>query len=548
MNDFVSMEMNIWNNKYASGMYDYKAEQEDLNEFKKIFANFGRNDKDCFLIKNSINYISILSNFKDFNPEKGDEILFKIRKSLKKDNKFEIINPINKYKIYSKKNDIDLNNKIWFPVKNADYLKDNILNYNLNINDVVRFGKKIYIINKMHFAFEKNLDENFYKNNNISYISLINKNSKSIFIFDLKPNQYKISNKKNINKINEVNKANGINKINKTNEINKENEINKAYDINEQKLKDSNKNYNENNQEFKNKGINTMNSNSISSKATTQNSFKTGTYNQSTSVTIKTKEATNLQLDNESDSDSENEYEKCWLCLSSFSDINNPLICLCNCHNYIHFKCLKMYLTSKFVVTENLKRTVITYTCKKFNCDICLKPYYLRFRIPEFDKTYELIDLNLPEETDYFCLESLDYVKDNNNIKTVHIVQLNDEEIKIGRSNFNDIIDNDSSVSRDHAVLKYNKNNRTLFLENKNGKYGTLVLVRGNIKVNEEKTHIQIGNTKISMDLTDKKKFNNIDKESSNIILYNAIYEKNSYYNDDDNDNDNDNYDYTFKV
>ena len=99
MNDFVSMEMNIWNNKYASGMYDYKAEQEDLNEFKKIFANFGRNDKDCFLIKNSINYISILSNFKDFNPEKGDEILFKIRKSLKKDNKFEIINPINKYKI-----------------------------------------------------------------------------------------------------------------------------------------------------------------------------------------------------------------------------------------------------------------------------------------------------------------------------------------------------------------------------------------------------------------------------------------------------------------
>jgi len=78
--------------------------------------------------------------------------------------------------------------------------------------------------------------------------------------------------------------------------------------------------------------------------------------------------------------------------------------------------------------------------------------------------------------------------------------------------------------------------------------YGTLVLVRGNIKVNEEKTHIQIGNTKISMDLTDKKKFNNIDKESSNIILYNAIYEKNSYYNDDDNDNDNDNYDYTFKV
>jgi len=533
------MEMNIWNNKYANGMYDYK---ENLNDFKKIFLNFGKKDKDCFLIRTSNNYISKIENLNDFFPKKGDEILFKIRKSLKKDNKFEIINPINIYKIYSKKNDIDLNNKIWFPVKNADYLQDNIKNYNLNINDVVRFGKKIYIINKIHFAFEENLDENFYKNNNISYISLINKNSKSIIIFDLKSNQYKISNKKNINNNKNINEENEVNKIN---------EVNKAYDINEPKLKDSNQNYNENNQDIKNKAINTMNSNSISSKATTQNSFKTRTYNKSTSLTIKTKEATNVQLDNESDSDSENEYEKCWLCLSSFSDINNPLICLCNCHDYIHFECLKMYLTSKISVTENLKRTVITYTCKKFNCDICLKPYYLRFRIPEFDKTYELIDLNLPEETDYFCLESLDYVKDNNNIKTVHIVKLNDEEINIGRNNYNDIIDNNSSVSRDHAVLKYNKNNRTLFLENNNGRYGTLVLVRGNIKVNEEKTFIQIGNTKISMELTDKKKFNNIDKESSNIILY-TISEKNSYYNNDDNDNDNDNdndsIDYTYKV
>jgi len=106
-------------------------------------------------------------------------------------------------------------------------------------------------------------------------------------------------------------------------------------------------------------------------------------------------------------------------------------------------------------VTENSKKTVITYAYSKFNCDICLKPYQSRFSIPEFDRTYELIDLNLPEEKDYICLESLDYIKDNNNIKNVHIIQLNDEEINIGRANYNDIIDEDISVSRDHAVLKY---------------------------------------------------------------------------------------------
>ena len=270
-------------------------------------------------------------------------------------------------------------------------------------------------------------------------------------IFELKANQYKINENKKIN-TEKVNQEKG-NKVNKKESQNINNNTKGApIDTNLNTINDKN--------------------NNISSNTTSE--------------------------------DSENEYENCWICLDSFSDINNPLICLCNCHDYIHFKCLKKYLTSKLIVTENLKKTVITLTCNKFNCDMCLKPYHLRFRIPEFDKTYELIDLNLPEETDYFCLESLNYIKDNNNIKTVHIVQLNDEEINIGRNDSNDIIDNDSSVSREHAILKYNKDNRTLFLENKNGRYGTLVLVRGNIKVSEEKTFFQILNTHISMELKTK--------------------------------------------
>ena len=77
-------------------------------------------------------------------------------------------------------------------------------------------------------------------------------------------------------------------------------------------------------------------------------------------------------------------------------------------------------------------------------------------------------------------------------------------------------------------------------MENKNGNFGTLVLVRGNIKANEEKTYFQIRNTKISIELTSEKKFNPIDKESSNKILYNTIYEINSdnnYINNNNNYN-----------
>ena len=67
-------------------------------------------------------------------------------------------------------------------------------------------------------------------------------------------------------------------------------------------------------------------------------------------------------------------------------------------------------------------------------------------------------------------------------------------------------------------------------MENRNGKYGTLVLVRGNIKIREEKTYFQILNAHISMELTNKNNFDKIGKES---FQYNIIYDNNDNDNDD---------------
>ena len=530
---FVLMEIQIWNNKDSNRMFYYS--NNLINEFKKVYFTFNRETKDCFLIKTKDNYIETIDEHKDFNENEGKEILFRIRNSLKNNN-YEVINPIFGQKILTSDYNNYLNDKIWFSVKSHSFLGGNKLNYNLNENDIIKIGKKKYNITKIHFANDNIIDEDFYKNNNISYVSIINKKSKPVFNIDIKPNRYKIRNNKNIN-IEKSNKEK-VNKVNKVNHVNKVNEVN---------IKEESKNINQNNDSkdtnynsIKSKNsINNMDNNISTNNASSQNNDKNGKNNYTnSSVALPTNAQTNntqivIGNDNNSDSDSENDNDKCWLCLCSKSDEENPLVCLCNCHNFIHYECLKSYMNSKIIVTENSKRTVITYTCLKFNCDICLKPYQLRFRIPEFDRAYEFIDSNLPEEKDYICLESLDYIKDNNNIKNVHIIQLNDEEINIGRANYNDIIDEDISVSREHAVLKYNKNNKSLFLENKNGKYGTLVLVRGNIKVKEEKTYFQILNTHISMELTSKKHFDKIGKES---FQFNAIY-----YDNDNYDNNNDN-------
>ena len=465
---FISMMFRIWKIENDNGIFYYKI--QNYNEYNNLFFNYGPNDKDCFFIKTLDNNIKCIEDHKTFNPEKGDEILFRIRKSFK-NNIYEIINPIIEHKI-SRNNCSNnyLNDKIWYPVKSSKYFEGNNQNYCLNENDVIKLGRKKYIVFKKHFSFGEEKgnikDDIFNRKNNISYICNINKNSKSIFNIDINTNQYIINNSKY-----SIKNTTKIIQIINSDEIDNENGIDKE-----------NENKNE--------------------------------------------------TDNESGSESENEFNKCRICFNSDSDINNPLICLCNCHNYIHYECLKMYLSSKLIITENLNKNVTTYRCIKFYCGICHKPYHLRFRIPEFNKTYELIDLTLPEETDYICLESLDFIKDNNNIKTLYIVQLIDEEITIGRRFNNDIFDNDISISRKHAVMRYNKKNGKLFLENKSEKFGTLVLVRGNIKIKEGKIYFQIGNTYISVEVTNIKTFKNYDGEISNLILDNA----NSINYNDDND------------
>ena len=151
-----------------------------------------------------------------------------------------------------------------------------------------------------------------------------------------------------------------------------------------------------------------------------------------------------------------------------------------------------------------------TYCCNKFNCDMCLTPYPTRFKISEFNKEYELIDLNLPEEYDYMILESLDFIKEKDdkkgNIKRIHVIQLTEDEIYIGRNGINDVIDEDLTVSRNHAILKYNRAEGEVVLENRSETYGTLVLIKGNIKMKSKNLNLQIGNSFITVNLKPNEK------------------------------------------
>ena len=437
----------VWNSD-NSGIFDY-----NCKDIAKIFHTT-KNDILYYTrsIHNKINTIKKHNQIK-----KDDIVLFKIRYS-KKYNAYEIINPIRKMK-YNFKNAEELNNKIWLVMKSSKNCLYEVNNdeYYLKENDIIKFGRKKYIIIKKNVILEKN---NILSKDNINYN---NNNYEQIFNIKLNSNQYyqKIINvDSNIEQNNEIKELEGKKNKEYLQIIQEEKKEDKSDDITVDKSQDG----------------------------------KSDDGNYKTISDVKS-------IDN----DGYNNDEDCRICFGRDSTKENPKLKLCNCHSYIHYNCLKYFLKQNITINENDKSTVISYTCERFNCEVCEKPYPLRFQI-QFDKnkepiTYYLIDgLQLPEDTNYMILESLTCVKEKQNYKNIYVIKLTGDDITIGRNIKNDIIDTDISISRFHSVLKFNKDTGNITLENES-KFGTLVLVKNNIKLTDnKKIYFQVGRTFITVE------------------------------------------------
>ena len=198
----------------------------------------------------------------------------------------------------------------------------------------------------------------------------------------------------------------------------------------------------------------------------------------------------------------------CSICKKGDSSKENPKVKLCQCENYIHYKCLKDLLEPNIIKEENNNKDVISYRHNEFKCKSCKSQYSYKFYINfEEEKEYELIDLEKPKENDYIILESLNSFDKGKQIKLIFVVKITDKEITIGRNDDNDItiIDQKNSVSRYHCILKYNKENGNLTIID-NSKFGTSVLIKGNVKIKmEQKLYFQSGNTYIKAKLKKEK-------------------------------------------
>jgi len=196
----------------------------------------------------------------------------------------------------------------------------------------------------------------------------------------------------------------------------------------------------------------------------------------------------------------------CRICLQFAVEDNNPMISICKCKgsmNIIHLKCLNSWLQHKLTIREMAKKLGVTYTVKAYNCEICKEPYPISIKYGGI--SYNLLNYTIPENQNFVILESLNSIKENQYPLSIHILMFTESEFYIlGRGHDSDVRISDISVSRVHSKIYFQDNK--LYLEDCGSKFGTLVLAKDELEINENVKVIQIGRTLISSCLTNGEK------------------------------------------
>jgi len=192
----------------------------------------------------------------------------------------------------------------------------------------------------------------------------------------------------------------------------------------------------------------------------------------------------------------------CRICLQSNATEEDPMISICKCKgsmNIIHLKCLSQWLQHKLSVREMAKKAGITYTVKAYNCEICKEPYPISIKYG--NTSYNLLTYPIPENQNFVILESLNSIKENQYPLSVHILLFTDNEYYIlGRGHDSDVRISDISVSRVHSKIYFADNK--LYLEDCGSKFGTLVLAKEEVEINQDIKILQIGRTLVSSQLS----------------------------------------------
>ena len=214
----------------------------------------------------------------------------------------------------------------------------------------------------------------------------------------------------------------------------------------------------------------------------------------------------------------------CEFCDKKETDnINNPIIKVCPCKKcpLLHLNCFKndyikkdkmFYYSNKDYNSGTLKIvSLINYLCP-----YCNEPYNPIIKINS--KFYNTLPYSFDKNNYHIILESINFVKDGVYCIMIIIFTFPNkkEEFFLGRGHEASFKISDISISRVHAKIYLKEDN--IVIDDLGSKFGTLLLVRNNVDVNEmleKKMKIQIGKNVVWLDKDENDTENKENKEDN---------------------------------
>ena len=192
----------------------------------------------------------------------------------------------------------------------------------------------------------------------------------------------------------------------------------------------------------------------------------------------------------------------CDLCQKKETDIaNNPIINICPCKKcpLFHLNCFKNEYIKKEKIFQYHEKNYMGGNLKiiyfiNFLCPFCNEPY--NPIVKKGNNFYNIMPYSFDKQLYHIILESINFVKEG--VFCVMIIIFTfpnkNEEYYLGRGHEASFKISDISISRVHAKVYLKDDN--IIIDDLGSKFGTLLLVRKNIDVNEmieKKMKIQIG-------------------------------------------------------
>jgi hypothetical protein len=205
----------------------------------------------------------------------------------------------------------------------------------------------------------------------------------------------------------------------------------------------------------------------------------------------------------------------CDLCQKKETDsANNPIIKVCPCKKcpLFHLNCFKNEYIKKEKIFQYHEKDYMGGNLKIINfinflCPLCNEPY--NPIVKKGNNFYNIMPYSFDKQVYHIVLESINFVKEGVFCVMIIIFTFPNkkEEYYLGRGHEASFKISDISISRVHAKFYLIDDN--IIIDDLGSKFGTLLLVRKNIDINEmieKKMKIQIGRSVVWVEDEDSEK------------------------------------------